>query len=444
MKPLRLLSLCLCFALLAGCVPTAQLLGPAGPTSPPSETPKPTPGQPYVGGSLTPLAASVLPELEPLPITSGAQSLSAFGVELLRRSRTGDKGALVSPLSVILALGMTANGADGETLAAFEKVLGLDLETLNGVCAAMLEEYSALGGSTQAELVNSLWADPDLVIREEFVARCAANYAAELFQADLQSPATVEALNGWVSNATHGLIPSLLDKFDDTALLALVNAVYLKNKFLYPFEAPFREWTLPFTAADGVVTEPYGMSNGTRYEEYIAAANGRGVVLPYDDGRLGLLLMLPNEGLSLSEYLSSWDGTTVKALLDARERTRVNLTMPKFKAEWSGSLADTLADLGLAVAFDPDAADFLPMGTSVRDNPLYVGDVIHKTSFEVNEEGTEAAAVTAVIMMEATSVAPFDPPIYLTLDRPFVYSIVDLETGLPLFLGTAESIPSAE
>ncbi len=444
MKRLRFLSLCLCLALLAGCTPAA-----GDPTSPPpTGTPKPSesaaPSQPVGSSGVRQLSAAILPELSPLPIEDGAKPLSAFGVELLRRGRTQGEGVLVSPLSVVLALGMTANGADGDTMAAFAEVLGVDLDTLNGVCAAMLADYKALGGSTEAELANSLWADPDLLIEEDFVARCTANYGAQLFQADLQDPATVEALNGWVSDATRGLIPQIVDKFDEDAMLALVNAVYLKNKFSSPMEAPTREWTLSFTAEDGTVTEPLGMDNGTRYEDYIAAENGQGVVLPYDDGRLGLLLMLPDEGVTMEEYLSGWDGDTVKELLDKRESVKVALTMPKFKAEWSGSLADTLKDMGLAVAFDQSKADFLPMGRTVRDNPLCIGDVIHKTSFEVNEEGTEAAAVTAVIMMECTSVGIPEEIVYLRLDRPFVYSIVDLETGFPLFLGTLETVESAE
>jgi len=379
-----------------------------------------------------------------LPVTApdaeNYQAYSAFALALLRSARREGENTLLSPLSAALALGMTANGAGGSTLSEFEALFGMDLNALNGLCWAMLGDYTRLGGSTEADLVNSLWADPDLELELPFLLTCQDYYSAPLFQADLQDPATVNALNRWVSEATRGLIPQIVEKFDEDAMLALVNAVYLKNKFASPLEAPYSEWTMDFTAEDGTVAEPVGMGNGTRYEEYIAAGNGRGVVLPYDDGRLGLLLMLPDEGLTITEYLSAWDGETVSALLDSRENVKVSLTMPKFKTEWSGSLVQPLEDMGLVTAFDPEEADFLAMGRTVRDNPLYIGDVIHKTAFEVNEAGTEAAAVTAVIMADATAVAPPEEIVCLRLDRPFVYSIVDLENGVPLFLGTVETL----
>ena len=165
-------------------------------------------------------------------------SYAAFAAELLRQSRTEGENTLLSPLSVMLALGMTANGASGETLAGFRSLFGMDLDALNAYCASALSTYSKLGGSTQATLVNSLWCDPDLTLEDRFVARCQQNYGAELYQADLSSAATVKAVNDWVKEATKGLIPNTVDQFSEDAVLALVNAIYLKNQFEHPFEAP--------------------------------------------------------------------------------------------------------------------------------------------------------------------------------------------------------------
>lgn len=384
-----------------------------------------------------PTPQGTLPTVEPLALTGQApDGYRSFSLELLRQSRGEGENTLVSPLSVTLALGMTANGAAQETLAEFEALFGLSREDLNGLCARFLADYSNLGGSTQATLVNSLWADPDVALANGFVLRCQDTYKAQLFQQDLQAPETVKAVNGWVSEATRGLIPSVVDRFDDEAVLALVNAVYLKNKFQRPFETPTHDWEMDFTARDGTVTHPKGMHNGTRNEEYISAQDGQGVLLPYDDGRLGLLLMLPNEGVSLADYLALWDSSTVPSLLSSRTEALVSLTCPKFKTEWSSSLKDSLSAMGLEEAFDPGRADLSAMG-SANGNPLYIGDVIHKTAFELNEKGTEAAAVTAVMMAPAADMPPQDL-IYLRFDRPFVYGIVDLETGAPLFLGTME------
>lgn len=362
---------------------------------------------------------------------------AAFAAELLRQTRSEGENTLVSPLSVALALGMTANGAAGDTLAEFQDLFGMDLDTLNAYCAKVLHDYSALGGSTKSTVVNSLWCDPDLTLEDGFAARCQQNYGAELYQADLQDRATVQSVNEWVSKATEGLIPKTVEEFSEDAVLALVNAIYLQNKFERPFETPSSEWTMDFTAADGTVSHPREMHNGTRDEWYLSHAGGSGVLLPYDDGRLGFLLMLPEEGLDLSDYLSDWDGTTIKNLLESRKERRVSLTVPKYELEWSGSLADTLPEMGLSRAFDVSVADFTAMGRSAN-GPLFIGDVIHKTVLNVNEKGTEAAAVTAVVM-EASAAMPTDL-IELRFDRPFVCGIVDTESGAPLFLGTVEAL----
>lgn len=365
------------------------------------------------------------------------EAYAAFGVELLRRSRAEGENALLSSLSAALALGMTANGADGDTLREFEALFGMDVDTLNTLCANMTQDYTSLGGSTEANIVNSLWCDPRLTLDGLFADRCRQIYNAELFYAELQKPATVNAVNDWVKEATHGLIPKTVEKFDPEAVLALVNALYLKNKFQRPFEEPHSEWTMDFQNTDGSVSQPRGMSNGTRNELYLAHDGGQGVVLPYDDGRLGLLLILPDEGVSLTDYLDAWDGSTIASLLENQQERLVSLTVPKYELEWDGSLAQPLQAMGLVNAFDADKADFTKMGTA--DGPLYIGDVIHKTVLKVNEEGTEVAAVTAVIM-DCGATMPPDDLVVLRFDRPFVCGIVDLENGAPLFLGTVEKL----
>lgn len=411
----RLLSLLLSLVMLTGC---------AGETA---RKPEPIQAQP------------VVVDLAPAQRSAETDAAYAdFALKLLRQSRAEGENTLLSPLSVTLALGMTAQGAAGNTAQEFERLFGMDQGKLTVYCRALMEDYDRLGGSTEANLVNSLWCDPDTTLEDVFIETCRSYFGAELFHADLQSPDTVRAVNDWVKEATRGMIPSVVDGFDEDAALALINAVYFKNQFQYPFETPTQEWTLDFHNADGTITQPQGMSNGTRNEVYLSHDGGQGVILPYDDGKLGLLLMLPDEGMSLTDYLAAWDGSTLKTLLDGQAETRVSLTVPKFKAEWSGSLRNTLTALGLTDAFDPDAADFSDMG-SRKGDPLYIGNVIHKTAFEVNEKGTEAAAVTAVIM-EAGCAMPPDDLVILTFDRPFVYGIVDMENGTPLFLGTLEQL----
>lgn len=424
MKNRRLLPVLLSLALLGGCA--GALVQPKG-----TVQPLPTPQ-----GSLPPVEELVYTAEGAL---DGYQS---FALELLKQNQKAGENVLISPLSVTLALGMTANGAAEDTSAEFDALFGLSRDALNSLCARFLADYAKLGGSTEATLVNSLWADPDAALANGFVLRCQETYGAQLFQQDLQDPETVKAVNGWVSDATRGLIPSVVDKFSDDAVLALVNAVYLKNKFTRPFETPHSEWEMDFTADDGTVSHPKGMHNGTRNEEYIRTEDGQGVLLPYDDGRLGLLLMLPEEGVPLTDYLAGWAEGTISDLLSSRQSALVSLTCPKFKAEWGGSLGNALSAMGLERAFDDRRANFSAMG-SVPDRPesnICIGDVIHKTAFEINEKGTEAAAVTVVEMIAPTAAMPPQDLIRLSFDRPFVYGIVDLEMGLPLFLGTAEKL----
>lgn len=430
MKPPRLVSLALALSLLCGCVAAPAVPGPDGPSpSPAAAGPldRPQGDAPAV----EPLAAEQAPDAN--------AALSQFGVELLRASRVDGENTLLSPLSVALALGMTANGAQGDTLRAFEDVFHMDLATLNGLCAQLMADYAGLGGSTESTLANSLWADPDVALEDPFLLTCMDTYASQLFSRDLQDPATVREVNRWAEDATHGLIPQVVETFGEGAVLALVNAVYFKNRFESPFPPSFDEWTLEFHNADGTVSEPLGMAC-ERSQRCLAHDGGRGVVLPYDDARLGLLLMLPDEGTSLTEYLSGWDGATVRSLLDGQQETRVALTCPKFKVEWSSEeFGDVLANMGLAPAFDPRSAEFDAMGRTATGDPLYIGSVIHKTAFELAEEGTEAAAATAVSIPMAGIPEP-EEFIELTFDRPFVYGIVDLQTGFPLFLGTVERL----
>ena len=413
----RPFSLLLACCLLSGCTagPEARLISP-----PP--------------GSLPPV------ELSATPSEEAAGSYNAYAVDLLRTCQTEGENTLLSPLSVALALGMTANGAQGDTQAAFEALFGMDQESLNGLCAQFLSDYGQLGGSTQVTIANSLWCSPSIDLEESFILRCQQTYLAQLFQLDFQDPDAPAAVNRWVEEATRGLIPSVIDQFDPDTVLALINTIYLSNQFQRPFETPSSHWQMDFTATNGSVTRPHGMSNGTRQERYLSHEDGQGVLLPYDDGRLGLILMLPREGLSLDSYLSGWSGQTIPDLLSGGRDTLVQLTCPKFQVQWGGSLKKILSALGLETAFDPDRADF----SSTSDGGgLYLGDVIHKTAFELQEKGTQAAAVTAV-MMDAKADLPPEDLIYLRFDRPFVYGIVDLELGVPLFLGTMERCPSAE
>ena len=277
-----------------------------------------------------------------------------------------------------------------------------------------------------------LYRPRNVEANELFLSRCTAFYGARLYQADLDTDGARRAVNNWVGEVTRGLIPEVLAETPapETVLL-LVNALYLKNAWASEFD-PLDTRPGDFTAADGSEAETDFLSNGLRAEQYFAAEGAAGVVLPYDDGRLGFLAVLPDG--ELDAWLETLDGDTLPALLAAAEEERVLLRLPKFEAEWGGELSDALAAMGLETAFDSGRADFSALGTAPA-GPLYVSSVVHKARIEVNEKGTEAAAATVVEVEDAAAPTDYRE---LVLDRPFCYAVVDLERGVPLFLGTFE------
>ena len=278
MKKRKLLALCLVPALLAGCA------APAGVTDLSRQ---------FEAGDPAP------PEADP----AADAAIGSLGAELLRAAREPGENTLLSPLSVALALSMTANGAAEDTLAEFEALLGADVEALNANAASLLADYAALGGSTECSIADSLWLDGRLEANELFLSRCTAFYGAQLYQADLDTDGARRAVNNWVGEVTRGLIPEVLAETPapETVLL-LVNALYLKNAWASEFD-PLDTRPGDFTAADGSEAETDFLSNGLRAEQYFAAEGAAGVVLPYDDGRrfLRKTIILP-----MSYPLKSW------------------------------------------------------------------------------------------------------------------------------------------
>lgn len=380
-------------------------------------------------------------------------ALAGFGLELLKKTRDANGetamnsdmdhvpfSTLVSPLSVALALSMTANGAAGNTLAQFQDVLGggVDLVELNTACAQLMADYQGLGGSTKCAIANSLWVDPEGQIKDEFIGQCRGIFDAQVFSAQLSEPGIVKDLNSWVSQHTNKMIPEIIDQPfpEDTACL-LVNALYLKNSWLSEFD-PLSTHTMDFHHAGGPDSQVEYLRKFDTQLSYLQGKGAQGVVLPYDDGRLAFVAILPDlypDSPDFGQWLNNLEGNSLSQLINNREDAIfLSFAMPKFSAEWKGNLEDTLPLLGLEDAFVPGAADFSSLGDSPEG--YYIAQVIHAAKIEVNEKGTEAAAATVVA--PASGAAAPQEGITLILDRPFLYGIVDLYTGVPLFLGTYE------
>ena len=435
-----LLTCALGFGLLAGCS------GKSDPTYGPGDSSFTPPPLEYDGYShvLYPVASS--------PKVEGA--LADFGLELLKQARAANAekamasewdhvpfSTFISPLSVAMVLSMAANGADGETLTQFLEVLGggADLEELNAAWAQLLLDYRTPGGSTQFNIANSLWKDLNGGITADFIGICRGGYGAQLYSADLSDLRIVDDLNGWVSEHTNKMIPEIISEpFDKDTELLLVNALYLKNKWLREFD-PRSTREMDFHHAGGPDSHPDYLQHFNTTLSYIQGEGAQGTVLPYDDGRLAFFVLLPDlypDSPDLGEWLNGLDAEELSRLINGREDTLfLRFAMPKFKAEWQGNLENILPELGLRDAFVPGTADFSKMGDN--EYGYYINKVIHAAKIEVNEKGTEAAAAT-VVSAPAGAAEPPREGITLILDRPFLYGIVDLQTGVSLFLGTYE------
>ena len=380
-------------------------------------------------------------------------ALAGFGLELLKKSRDANGetamnsdmdhmpfSTLVSPLSVALALSMTANGAAGNTLAQFQDVLGggVDLVELNTACAQLMADYQGLGGSTKCAIANSLWVDPEGQIKDDFIGQCRGIFDAQVFSAQLSEPGIVKDLNSWVSQHTNKMIPEIINQpFPEETACLLVNALYLKNSWLSEFD-PLSTHTMDFHHAGGPDSQVEYLRKFDTQLSYLQGKGAQGVVLPYDDGRLAFVAILPDlypDSPDFGQWLNNLEGNSLSQLINNREDAIfLSFAMPKFSAEWKGNLEDILPLLGLEDAFVNGTANFSNLG----DNPegYFINQVIHATKIEVNEKGTEAAAATVVDAPAGS--APPQEGITLILDRPFLYGIVDLYTGVPLFLGTYE------
>lgn len=440
-----LLACALGLGLLAGC--SSGISDPC--------TGLPDPDSSFTPPPLEPFADLVSQAFLPASSPRVEAALASFGLELLKQTRAANGvkamesemdhvpfSTLVSPFSAAMALSMTANGADGNTLVQFEDVLGggADTDEINAAWAQLVGDYHALGGSTQFNIANSLWKNHDSSIFESFAAKCQGGYGAQIFTANLSDTWIVDHVNDWVSEHTNKMIPEIISEPfpEDTALL-LVNALYLKNRWVKEFD-PLCTRQMDFHHAGGSDSRADYLQHFDTELSYLKGEGAQGAVLPYDDGRLAFFALLPNVytdcDYNFGEWLNTLEGEALTQLINSREDAMfLRFAMPKFTAEWRGDLSEALSGMGLEDAFIPGAADFSKMG----DDPegYYIDQVIHAAKIEVNEKGTEAAAAT-VVVGDAGAAAPPPEGITLVLDRPFLYGIIDLQTGVPLFLGTYE------
>ena len=375
---------------------------------------------------IQPAGAAQVQDLE-----TDSAAIADFGLRLFRQSMDAEKNTLISPLSVLYALSMTANGASGNTLSQMEAVLGLPVDSLNGWLSGYLAQLSQ-PDREKLRLANAIWFkdDPGLTVEPSFLQTNADFYGAGIYKAPFDKT-TLADINRYVAQNTDGMVTDILDKIPEDAVMYLVNALAFTAKWAEVY-TNLQIWEDTFTTQDGA-KRTVEMMRSEEYA-YLEDENATGFLKYYEDRRYAFAALLPREGMTVAEYVQSLDGEALHQMLTHPQEVTVNTAIPKFETAYDTQMKEALIAMGMPDAFDWTAADFSRLGTS-EDGYICIGRVLHKTFLSVAEEGTRAGAAT-VVEMVAESAMEMEEPKVVTLDRPFLYMILDCQTGTPLFMGT--------
>lgn len=378
-------------------------------------------------------------EYIPLMLTKAESGIAAkaneFGFNVYH-SLYEEKPMLISPLSLSLALSMTACGADGETEKQMTSVLGFtgySSEEVAGYYKKMVEALKGIDKKSTFEIANSIWVSKYLNVKEEFVSTVKDNFASEERTVDFMDPTVVNQVNKWCSDNTHGKITEIVKSIPPETVMALVNALYFNGKWGgFKFNDKTNEEDFKTIDESKTKVEMMSASSSLSY----ASDNGWSMVnLPYGNGAFRMSVILPPAEMKFADAAKSLDAERFSKLSAIANTYPVNLKMPRFKNEHSiDELGDVLVALGMEDAFDPQKANFRKMA-DVSLGEIFIGTVKHKTFIDVNTKGTEAAAVTYVGMVLNAPEPVTYGPVDVIVDRPFFYIISESSTGSILFIG---------
>jgi serine protease inhibitor len=356
-------------------------------------------------------------------------------VRLLRelQSEQGGDNIFISPLSVSIALSMAYDGADTTTREAMSATLGYDGmsdEAVNVGYKGLIESLTGVDDSVSLNIGDSVW------IRSTFAPSVKPTYTKALtdyFKSEVYSKpfdaSTVGEVNSWVSKQTNGKIPSILDQIDSDDVMFLINAIYFKGDWVDKFDAS-NTHSADFSTSDGSTVQVDMMSRAGDYA-YYSDDEVQIARLPYGRDKIAMYVFLPADGTSLESFTSSLTGEKLDAYFTRMHETQLELQLPKLKLEYGKvDLKDALTNMGMGEAFDSNSADFSKIA-DVAPERLFIAFVDHKAVVEVNEEGTEAAAVTNV----GISVTSAPVRTEFKVDRPYMFIIRDDRSGAILFSG---------
>jgi len=360
------------------------------------------------------------------------ESDNKFGLKLFGKivETEQDKNIFISPLSVSMALGMTYNGADSTTLEAMHKTLeygDLTIQEVNESYRSLIELLTELDPKVIFDIANSIWYREGFPVENDFLTTNQDYFDAVVRALDFSSDDAADIINAWVNENTNGKIEKIVDKpIDPLTVMFLINAIYFKGTWTYEFDEE--------NTTDDIFYLPDGSEKGCKMmshqcdHNYFENEQFQAIDLPYGDAGFSMTILLPKPGIDTDSLIAQMNNNTWNSWLGSFSEQEVNLFLPKFKLEYEISLNDILSALGMSIAFEPGRADFTKINS---DGNLYISEVKHKTFVEVNEEGTEAAAVTSVEI----SFTSIGSGITMHINRPFVFAIRENHSGTILFIG---------
>lgn len=383
-------------------------------------------------------------KLSPKPITVSTktaqliQNNNQFGLSLFKDVASqvkGDTNVMISPLSATLALSMTYNGAAGTTKTAFENTLGfsgLTTADINQSMENLSNELTSVDPDVTFDLANSIWYRNTFSVEQNFLNTNEEYYNAEVSALDFNDPSSVNTINNWVSNKTNGKIPTIINGISPSALMILINATYFKGQWKYQFD-PSKTENKTFYLQDGSEEQAPTMTQKITMG-YLNTGDFQAVELPYGRGNFSMVLILPNKDKSLSDIENEMTETNWQQWSTTLDKPSIALTinLPKFKFSYTKLLNDDLSSLGLGIAFS-GSADFSNINPTTS---LYISQVLQKTYIDVDEKGTEAAAVTVVGINSSAGTGVTTTSI--SFNRPFLFAIKEKYTNAILFIGVVK------
>lgn len=362
------------------------------------------------------------------------QANTNFGFKLFSQifAKDGGKNIFVSPSSVAIALQMTYNGAAGSTQQAMAQTLqlqGISLAEINQSQLALTQNLAKIDPKVQLDIANSLWLKEGFPFKPEFLQTTEKYYQAKITNLDFNNPNSVKIINDWVSQNTNSKIPKIIDEIDPSSVLFLINAIYFKGNWEKEFSKSATQ-EQPFTLLNGTRKQHPLMSQRGKYR-YYETPEFQAISLPYGSGRLSMYVFLPKPNVKQADFYRNLTAENWQQWMKKFSSRNGQIVLPRFKLEYDLTLNQALQALGMGVAFQ-DQANF----SNMTSKQVKIDEVKHKTFVEVNEEGTEAAAVTSIGIRATSALPREEEPFKMVVDRPFFCAIRDNQTGTILFMGS--------